>query len=125
MIQINSNVCTEVLVDFDMSGNETPPTLRMYFTVGDFFCGFNGNDKRIDIPPLLNIQFPQENVRARIEVILCNYCIKIWEEEIEILQSKDSINDSINEKSINTIKIKVQLKEQTSTEPRMRIKDEN
>ena len=66
MIQINSNIPSEVLVDFDMTGNEHPPTLRLYFDCKDFFVGFNGSSSRIDIPPLLNISFPEKTVQARI-----------------------------------------------------------
>ncbi len=118
MIQINSNIPSEVHVDFDMTGNEHLPTLRLFLECKEFFVGFNGSSSRIDIPPLLNIQFPDKTVHARIEVVLDNYNIKIWEEQIKIIQSKEFIKEN----SINIIKINVKLKKQKSSEPQLKVK---
>jgi len=122
MIQINANLRTEVQVLFDMTGNETVPTLRLYFLcsgeAGDFFVGFDGDNKRIDIPELTNIVFPQK-VKARVEVVLGNYNLKIWEEPISIIQTQTFLEN------INRINIKVKLKQEKSTEPLINIKPKN
>lgn len=117
MIQINANLPSEVQVDFDMSGNELQPILRLYFICSDFFVGFDGTDNIINMPPLNNISFPSI-VKAKIEVILGNYNIPIWSENVEIIQD----NKGLQENYINTIKINVKLKHQETIDPKIKVK---
>ncbi len=85
MIQLNTNIQTNISVDMKISGLSTSPALRFLLFTPDFFIGFEGSDKDILVPALNKIAWPEKNIVAgHIEVILDDYYLTIWKDTIHL-----------------------------------------
>ncbi len=101
MIQINSNIPTKIAVDMNVSGVSTKPKLRFLIFTPEFFIGFEGTSSEISIPELNQISWKNTIVEAKIEAILDEFYLTIWEDSIKL---EDVVKGGLKE---NLISIKV------------------
>lgn len=111
MIELNINLETTIEIDFNLKGSKDKPVLRALFNSNDFFIGFTGQDKKIEIPKLTFVQWESEYSEVVVEVLVDDYRVELWKGLVQ-LSNLEGVFESKN-----NIKIKVGLIEEKQVKP--------
>ena len=119
MINLNTAIETKVEVDMMYKGSTSTPRLRMLFYTMGFFIGFDGSHNEILIPKLDKIAWSESQIHAKIEVLIDEFTIVLWEDDVHLISEKVKKAKKKTKKDVtgqilpqNKIKIKVNFEDE-------------
>lgn len=117
MIRINTNIETQVMVDIEVKGSDTPAEIELRVHVKDYFIGFPSTTSTIIMPPLNDIMYldlEDNKIELSLKAYIGEYHLTIWRDMIEL-------TDIETRQLINEIRITSTLVDNDETEDRRKI----
>ncbi len=98
MIKINTNIETQVMVDIDVRGSDTPPSIELRVHVKDYFIGFPSTTSTIILPPLNDVMYldlEENKIDLSLKAYIGEYHITIWRDMVELtdIETREVVNE--------------------------------
>lgn len=96
MIKINTNIETQVTVDLDVKGTDSPAIIEMRFQYNNYFIGFESESSVLIIPPLNDFLYLEDNVAdVKLKAYIGEYHVTVWEDQVELtdIEPKTLVNE--------------------------------